>query len=255
MPPATTKLGELIRDISERRIAIPHLTGSQPLELLLEIGVEKIMRDYEFIFVESQICGASALKANFKKTGLPRLDATMNVRKSLHNAAAPQSQARKTFLRSTDSQSVEEDIGFQNSRFNQPEIEQTLGRLAQIHFILEHLLLLQLNLSLDSIQVPVTEALLREEPIPLKKLLKTQTHKIEVAIVDDKVKDIIEGRRPSAKIVCLVSANKFRTLQTVHYFSQDPLFPPLVFDQLFSEKKDCNAYWHLSYQKVAYNKI
>lgn len=62
MPSANTKLGELIRDVSERRIALPVLTGSQALELLLEIGLEKAIRDYDYIFEESRICSASDLK-------------------------------------------------------------------------------------------------------------------------------------------------------------------------------------------------
>lgn len=66
MPSSNTKLGELIRDVSERRIALPVLTGSQPLELLLEIGLEKAIRDYDYIFEESRICSASDLKVNKK---------------------------------------------------------------------------------------------------------------------------------------------------------------------------------------------
>lgn len=62
MPSANTKLGELIRDLAEKRHAFPVLTGSEPLELLLEIGLEKTMRDYNFIFEESRICSANDLK-------------------------------------------------------------------------------------------------------------------------------------------------------------------------------------------------
>lgn len=66
MPKSDTKLGELIRDIAEHRIAIPVLIGSQPLELLLEIGMEKIFHDYEYIFQESRLYGGSDLKVNRK---------------------------------------------------------------------------------------------------------------------------------------------------------------------------------------------
>lgn len=50
--------------MSERRLAIPCLTGSEPLELLLEIGLEKLTKDYEYIFSESKICSVDDLGIN-----------------------------------------------------------------------------------------------------------------------------------------------------------------------------------------------
>lgn len=55
MPTSENHLAVLMRDISNRRIAIPQLKGSEPLELLVEIGLEKISKDYEFIFNESKL--------------------------------------------------------------------------------------------------------------------------------------------------------------------------------------------------------
>lgn len=57
-------MAHLIRDISDRRIAIPRLKGSEPLELLLEIGLEKVTKNYEYIFVESKLCTADELRAD-----------------------------------------------------------------------------------------------------------------------------------------------------------------------------------------------
>jgi len=66
MPENKTRLAELIRIISEKHLAIPCLNGTEPLELLLEIGIEKLMRDYEYIFSESKICNAKDLHFNKK---------------------------------------------------------------------------------------------------------------------------------------------------------------------------------------------
>lgn len=55
-------MSELIRDVSQHRIAIPHLNGTEPLELLLEIGLDKLMRDYEYIFAESKLCSSNDLR-------------------------------------------------------------------------------------------------------------------------------------------------------------------------------------------------
>lgn len=62
MPKSNNKLSELIREISDQRLAIPRLVGSEPLELLLEIGLEKLRKDYELIFTESKLCSAEELR-------------------------------------------------------------------------------------------------------------------------------------------------------------------------------------------------
>lgn len=54
-------MAELIREVSQQRIAIPRLNGSEPLELLLDIGLEKLTKDYEFIFSESKLCSSKDL--------------------------------------------------------------------------------------------------------------------------------------------------------------------------------------------------
>lgn len=62
MPKSKTRLAAWVFDLSEKRMAIPRLNGSEPLELLLEIGIEKVGRDYDFIFAESELCCAEDLK-------------------------------------------------------------------------------------------------------------------------------------------------------------------------------------------------
>lgn len=66
MPSSQSRLANLIRDVSDHRIAIPRLSGSEPLELLLEIGLEKVNKDYELIFVESKLCTGEELRADKK---------------------------------------------------------------------------------------------------------------------------------------------------------------------------------------------
>ncbi|XP_026481430.1 protein zwilch-like [Ctenocephalides felis] len=45
-----TRLESLVYDVFHHRAAIPHLSGLQPLELLLEAGVEKLCKDYIYFF-------------------------------------------------------------------------------------------------------------------------------------------------------------------------------------------------------------
>lgn len=83
-------------------------------------------------------------------------DAVLNVRKSLHNAAGfsqqevPQVQ-RKTLLHGQqNSRDSIDNTGFQNSNFKISEIEMRLAKLGQIQLMLEHLLLIQINLNVNS---------------------------------------------------------------------------------------------------------
>lgn len=62
MPTNDNRLANWVRDLSEKRMAIPQLHGSEPLELMLEIGMEAVAKDYEFIFSECKICSAENLK-------------------------------------------------------------------------------------------------------------------------------------------------------------------------------------------------
>lgn len=272
LPPTTTKLGELIHDIAKQRIAIPHLTGTQPLELLLEIGIEKITRDFEFIFTEAQVCSASELKVRIRHEPQSQ-ETAMNVRKSLHNIANAKSKGgndgggaeepkRKTLMQLSTANEEESEssvVGFQNSRFNQDTCDNQISRLLQIQLILEHLLLLHTNLGLDSLYAAVAERLLHTAPEKLKKVLKRTAHKIKVDVVDDKVRDLIYAKRPTAQRIAIKSSNNFRKIETVHYFSEDPLVPPTLYPHVFTspelqttvEDVEDDLYWLATYTKIS----
>lgn len=64
IPTTTSHLARLIREISEHRLTNLCLKGTEPLELLLEIGLEKVEKDYEYIFAESKISSGHDLKMN-----------------------------------------------------------------------------------------------------------------------------------------------------------------------------------------------
>lgn len=133
------RLAELIREISQKRLAVPCLTGAEPLELLLEIGLEKANKDYEYIFTESKICSPKDLAT----AAQPLV------------AKAPTSEAEAAVKRQTlmlrnhnaiDEEATDSD-GFQNSTFNRAKSEKEIDRLAHIHLLMEHLLLIQIHLN------------------------------------------------------------------------------------------------------------
>lgn len=161
MPTNKNHLAELIREISEQRLAVPCLTGSEPLELLLEIGLEKATKDYEFIYSETKTCSAKDLTAAPTASLTDAPTAKLNIRQTLCNAAAaaattviePKSGksmalGRQTLVSRNAIQTINasQTVGFQNSSFIRGTVDQKLGRLAQIHLLMEHLLLIQINL-------------------------------------------------------------------------------------------------------------
>lgn len=56
-----TKLAKLIRDSYYGQMTMPVLSGVLPLELLVEIGIEKLKRDYSFTFMSKDLIAASHL--------------------------------------------------------------------------------------------------------------------------------------------------------------------------------------------------
>lgn len=62
VPSNKNHVATLIKEISEGRLTNLCLSGTEPLELLLEIGLEKVEKDYAFIFVRSKTTTAQVLK-------------------------------------------------------------------------------------------------------------------------------------------------------------------------------------------------
>lgn len=50
-----TVLAELLRGIIAGKMAVPTLTGTQPIEILIELGIEKLRKDYVYIFKTANI--------------------------------------------------------------------------------------------------------------------------------------------------------------------------------------------------------
>lgn len=180
------RFGELIRELCLQRLAVPHLVSTEPLELLLEVGIEKLMKDFEFILSESKICKLSEMTIG----GGAQLkgDACLNVRKSLSASVdLPSSdKMRKTLLKNgSRDNGEEEEIGIRNSRFVEREAEANIAKLARIHLSIEHLLLIQNNLSSQADYYTLAKRLLEKPLMPLEEL-QNQTYDLFEFQLDDK---------------------------------------------------------------------
>lgn len=140
-------MSELLNEISKQRIAIPHLNGSEPLKLLLEIGIEKLFRDYETIFISAKIC----TEPEFKMF----LEGNKNFNGDL-NRFTNEENKRMTLRKTLFDRNVKKPnddlklVGFQNTRYDEKEINLKLSKLGQLHIILEHLLMAQQQFKMKS---------------------------------------------------------------------------------------------------------
>ncbi|XP_053950882.1 protein zwilch [Anastrepha ludens] len=259
-PTNKNRLAEIITEVANRRLAIPCLTGTEPLELLLEIGLEKLYKDYELIFDESKICSANDLKSKslFDSRHNDENEVMPNVRKSLRNAVRPDAVAmRKTLLHNTAKGANkflhEDGVGFKNSNFDEIETAERLAKLLQVHCALEHLLMIHVNLNLSNVYSEVCEQLLRKPPRFHDNIDERLVDEIEISLSAHDVREHLEGKDPHVRRICMRSKNKFREVKSTFYYNMDNICPPKISECFQAEEKDItkeNTYYSWLYRKI-----
>lgn len=252
IPTNNNRLAELIRELCQQRLAIPNLTGTEPLELLLEIGIEKLMKDYEFIFCAGKICKLSDMKSNDKKEAAAS-EASLNVRKSLAPSmdVKENEKIRKTLLHCAGNgleSTLIENLGIRNSRFLEHEADLNISKLAQIHLIVEHLLLIQNNLNLENDYPAITKKLLENPIVPFEDLKEKKLDHLEIPISDRKAIHLVENLIPKVQKITMKSENKFKMIENIFYFNLEPIIPSLVMsydDYRIVDKKN-NIFHYIS---------
>lgn len=255
VPTNNNRLSELIRELCQQRLAIPHLVGTEPLELLLEIGMEKIMKDFEFILSEGKICKLSNF--TFKGKTEVKGDSRLSVRKLLSASITETAQPRKTLLKAVASNdsNEEEEFGIRNSRFVEREVESSISKLAQIYLAIEHLLLIQNNLSMDSEFATITRKLFEKELPSIDELQYPMYDHFEIQIHDRKIIHLIDNMIPTTQKITLQSSNKFKDITNVFYYNIEQIVPSLVKQEKESEAvdKSCEAFHCIRYTTIASN--
>ncbi|KAL9695251.1 hypothetical protein quinque_014536 [Culex quinquefasciatus] len=256
IPSNSNHLAELIKSIAQRRLAIPILTGSEPLELLLEIGLEKLLKDFQIIFHESKICHldlANVGKAPTAGAGGPN-DSSANsrassMRKSMYEAVPAGTSTLLSGVGTDDGGAV------RNSYFNAGEANLKIGKLTQVQLLLEHLLSIEAHLKLTSIYPQVAEEYFARPVISFEEVLARKTDQLEIPILNNKVIELVENSTPYIRRVAMTTRSKFRTVQSTFYQSTEPILPTTQFAQLKTGEggEVKNAYWCLEYTKVANN--
>lgn len=238
IPTNNNRLSELVRELSQQRLAIPHLVGTEPLELLLEIGIEKLMKDYEFILGEGRICKLTEMQ--FGSGTQAKTDNRLSVRKSLSAAAVDLNSSRKTLLKmggSNDS-NLDDELGVKNSRFVAREVESNIAKLAKLHLIVEHLLLIQNNLTTENEYATMIKSLFTMSPISFDDLQYQKYDKFEISLHDKKVRHLVENLVPNSQKVVLHSENKFKKIENIFHFNIEQIVPALEQKEKEAEVND-----------------
>lgn len=102
----------------------------------------------------------NTLRFSIKQNRLSYANGDLNVRKSLKNQFNTNGNGigggppRKTLMHKMSEKmglnDSKEDVGFKYSQFNLKSIENDLARLGRIHLILEHLIMIKMNLNLEN---------------------------------------------------------------------------------------------------------
>ncbi|XP_022216029.2 protein zwilch isoform X2 [Drosophila obscura] len=236
-PTNKNRLAEIITELANRRLAIPCLSGAEALELLLEVGLEKVYKDYEFIYTESKMCSTNLLKATLETAdGSPQN--VPQLRKSLHNAVrgdATQGAAgmRKTLLhldadsRTTGVKYGDEDVaGIKNSHFDEHESMERISKLFQIHCTMEHLLMIHIHLNLPNVYSDVCSELLKKTPKLVEAIDDQLSDVMDIHLAAHYVREHLDAKEPYSRHITMKSLNKFRELQTTFYFNSENICPP-----------------------------
>jgi protein zwilch len=249
-------MAELIRELSQQQrignFFIPRLSSTEPLELLLEIGLEKVMRDYEYIFNESKIYNLNDFKFDDSKS--KSTSEGINVRKSLAVSVDLNHSANRKTLLHGKGNSVDSNDGedVRNSKFNEHEINKSLAKMAQTHLVIEHILMIQNNLNLENDYSSIAKRMLERPLISFDKLQKYDN--IEISITDNRVIQLVDNLIPTAQKIIMHAENKFRCVENVLYFNITQIIPSLIQKENESEvidKGSDSSFHFINYSTVA----
>ncbi|XP_059621035.1 protein zwilch [Phlebotomus argentipes] len=231
-------LAMLIDSLAHKEVSIPCLVGSEPLELLLEIGLEKARKDYEYVFSNSKVCFPEELQLQFQ--GEATLEENqpyskrLTSRKSLlgggNQAKSSRATSAKSLLKNPTGQDAIDDnmVGFRNSHFNRGEVEYRLAKLAQVHFVLEHLLIAE-GLKLTNLNQLITRSLLDAPLVAMKDLNSAEHYTLNISVPNDQVVGLTKLQRPNSLRIVMRSMNKFRQVENTFYYTSEAIIPPETF--------------------------
>uniref|UniRef100_A0A182VTF7 Protein zwilch n=1 Tax=Anopheles minimus TaxID=112268 RepID=A0A182VTF7_9DIPT len=250
VPTSGTRFAQLILAMIQDRLAIPSLTKSEPYELLLECGLNKLMNDYQAIFSESGV-----YELEFEKLFQPQV---ANPRKSRYaTGTEPQLDTHHTnskhsahhFQPTVEDRNREKSILLSN--FDEDEMKIRINRLAQVHLLLEHLLLLESTVNVPSIYGRVCELYLSRQPYSYGEIYNRKTDLLEFDMDEFMLLPNAHELLPCARRVTMSSTNLLQKLESVFYQNVRPLLPKQLYPQFECEDIDNkHVFWCYEYDRI-----
>nr|XP_040236699.2 protein zwilch [Anopheles coluzzii] len=253
VPTNGTRFSQLILAMIQDRLAIPLLTGSEPYELLLECGFSKLMNDYRTIFTEAGI-----YELEFEKLFQPQVTNTRKSRYATgngpqldtHHGAPSKRSATQLFQSAAGDERVREK-SILLSNFDEDEVKLRLNRLAQVHLLLEHLLLLESAVNVPSIYGRVCELYLGRAPYSYGEVYNRRTDLLEFELDEFMLLRKADHVLPCARRVTMSSANMLQKLETVFYQNVKPILPGRFYPQFECKELDSrHEFWCYEYDRI-----
>lgn len=257
-PTNENRLAELIRGVANREIACPHLISTEPLELLFEIGVEKLMRDFEFVFKQSRLGNIKDLNIGGKNRADEKTAAgsRMSLRKTLAaiNVNTGSSKTpRKTLLKTNTSANTDlndEEVEFRNSRFTEKEADLSVAQLSRIYLTIEHVIAIQNNLPPESenFYVSIAKKICEKPLMSLDSLKEQKFDKFEYVLSNMK-SNFVRNITPTAQRIILKSSNKMKNVCSVFMYDIEQIVPFLADEN--QHKNETDSYHMYSYNTIS----
>uniref|UniRef100_A0A182QS05 Protein zwilch n=1 Tax=Anopheles farauti TaxID=69004 RepID=A0A182QS05_9DIPT len=248
VPTNGTRFAQLILAMIQDRLAIPSLNGSEPYELLLECGFSKLINDYRTIFSESGV-----YELEFEKLFQSQV---MNTRKSRYaTGSSPKTEATKhsslLFQPAISDESRVREKSILVSNFDEDEVKFRLNRLAQVHLLLEHLLLLESVLNIPSIYGRVCELYLSRKPYSYGEIYNRETDLLEFDVDEFMLLRKVDNLPPCGRRVSLTSTNLLQKLETVFYQNAQPILPERFYPHFQCEDTESkHVFWCYEYDRM-----
>ncbi|XP_043482154.1 protein zwilch homolog [Leptopilina heterotoma] len=209
----STKISKLISEIMQQKAMSPLLAGSLPLEILIEIGIEKLMRDYTYILLSANLIDRHEVKQKLQ-CHFSEENYVEGLRKDLLTLA-------------------QIHICLEFMLLAQTHVDYPSGNLQSLF------------------SCAYNKFTSKETPIgSFAPLEANSIYKLNVPIPNDIIKEVIEGP-PSSWNVRLSSTAGITQITTGVCYSLTPIFPPEIYNEDEADNRE-QTYYAASHISSAY---
>lgn len=237
-----TVMAQMIRDIMARRPAMACLTGTQPIEILVDIGLQKLQKDFNYICSEFDITSAHKFNDKFKTIFMKYYD---------FNNADPSKNIDNTDLFKILQTNIRNALYHKKSIINYDYLQERIKILGQLHIMLETLLLVPTQWQSTSLQSIYEHYVENSELLfdSFATLALTKLYEVQLKLAVSEIYEYVKILNPVMWRMSLTYSKHIYSVQSVFHLAQRPIFPPALYttDLLNGTALDANEiYYHYS---------